>query len=129
VDCNPKELKAGLSKLKAQAKAVILCHESSSSVDRDMVDIMGSTFNIDLSFLRQHLDYKSLVFERACPNSIVKQFWEDFESPSKDWKVITRWNPVRLPSESKSFLRLQLEDDCISIQVQESTGTVFESQD
>jgi hypothetical protein len=126
VNYDPAELKATLLARKQDIRAIALCHESSSSVDRDMVDILASTFEVDTQFLRQHFDYKEFQFEPECPVKLKTKLMEEQKPSVRAWEMTGRWNPVRLPSESSGrFLRLQLEEDCVSIQSDRSTGMLL----
>ena len=110
------ELKAKLSQGE-DVCAVILCHRSSCRVDRDMVRALSSSFDLDVSFLRQHFDHKDFYREDGCPQGILDEVREDNRRirVNSRRKPGARWNPVRLPSESSDqFLRLSLEQDYVS---------------
>lgn len=97
-------------------RAVILCHRDSSQVDPDILDLLWTKFQLDVSFMRHHLDYKEFRDEPGCPREIRDRLeWEDGQVED-DWTFGGRWNPIRLPSETRgSILHLSVDSECLSV--------------
>ncbi|PVH94179.1 hypothetical protein DM02DRAFT_676378 [Periconia macrospinosa] len=97
-------------------RAVILCHRDSSRVDPKIVNLLWTTFRIDVSFMRHHFDYKNFRYEKGCPKMIRSRLEEESGLVEDYWTFGGRWNPIRLPSETQaSILRLSVDSECLSI--------------
>lgn len=96
--------------------AVILCHRDSSQVDPDVLDLLWTKFKLEVSFMRNHFDYKEFRDEPGCPEVIRKNLKEEFGLIEDCWTFGGRWNPIRLPSETRaSILRLSVDSECLSV--------------
>ena len=96
-------------------RAVILCHRDSSRVDPDILDLLWSSFKLEVSFMRHHFDYKEFRDEPGCPGAIRNSLNEEDRMNENHWTFGGRWNPIRLPSETRgSILRLSVDSECLS---------------
>ena len=97
-------------------RAVTLCHRDSSYVDPEILDLLWSTFDLEVSFMRHHLDYKGFRYEPGCPGVIRKRIEEESHQREDYWTFGGRWNPLQLPSEMRaSILRLRVDSECLSV--------------
>lgn len=97
-------------------RAVTLCHRDSSYVDPEILDLLWSTFDLEVSFMRHHLDYKGFRYETGCPGMIRRTLEEESDRIEDYWAFGGRWNPIRLPSETcASILRLSVGSECLSV--------------
>ena len=118
-----EQMKATLQQGTNDLRAVIVCHASSCSVDRDIVDLLGSTLDIDVQFFRQHFDHKHFADEFGCPDGMADTIKREQDLVSKYWTMTARWNPVHLPSEASGrYLRLSLDQDCMSLCLKDNIG-------
>ena len=96
-------------------RAVILCHRDSSQVDPEILDLLWTKFKLGVSFMRHHFDYKEFRDEPGCPGVIRNRLENEDSLPEDDWTFGGRWNPIRLPSETRaSILRLSVDSECLS---------------
>lgn len=104
-------------------RAVTLCHRDSSHVDPEILDLLWSTFGLEVSFMRHHFDYKEFRYEPGCPEVFRKRLEKDMEK-SEDYRTFCgRWNPIRLPSETcASILRLSVGSECFSVCCRSGVG-------
>ena len=104
-------------------RAVVVNHEDSCSVYRDMVDILGASLGINDAFLRQHFDYVRFEEEEGCPQAIKDRVQKEESLDRGDWRLKGRWNSIKLPSKTTSkYYRYRLLDDCVSICLDTSLG-------
>ena len=104
-------------------RAVTLCHRDSSQVDPEVLDILWSKFKLDVSFMRQHFDYKEFRDEQGCPQVIRDQLEEESGLDEDCWTFGGRWNPIRLPSETRdSILRLSVDSERLSVSCRGDVG-------
>jgi len=104
-------LSHGLSTL----EAVIVCHQDSCSINRDVVDFLGHTLKLDPRFLRHHFDYEEFGAEEGCPAGIGKINMNERRVASGRWLQKTRKAPAYLPSEiSAKALHIGICKDCMS---------------
>ena len=104
-------------------RAVRLCHRDSSHVDPEILDLLWSTFGLEVSFMRHHFDYKEFRDEPGCPGEFRKHLEEDSNRIEDDWTFGGRWNPIRLPSETcASILRLSVSSECLSVCCRSGVG-------
>ena len=104
-------------------RAVILCHRDSSQVDPDVIDLLWTKYKLEVSFLRQHFDYKGFRDEPGCPRVISHRLKEEDHRTEDYWTFGGRWNPVRLPSETHaSILRLSVDPECVSVCCRSGVG-------
>ena len=97
-------------------QAVILCHRDSSRVDPEVLDLLWTKFKLEVSFMRHHFDYKEFGLEQGCPGVIRKCLEKEVKLSEDSWTLTGRWNPVRLPSETRaSILRLSIDSECLSV--------------
>jgi len=97
-------------------RAVILCHRDSSQVDPDILDLLWTKFQLDVSFMRHHFDYKEFRDEPGCPGVIRNRLEEEDGLIEDHWTFGGRWNPIRLPSETRgTILRLSVGSECLSV--------------
>ena len=103
---------------------VILCHRDSSQVHPKILDLLWTRFSLDLSFMRNHFDYKEFREEKGCSERIRNRLEEeDNNLQEDDWTLGGRWNPVRFPSETHaSILRLRVALECLSVIYKDNTG-------
>ena len=105
-------------------RAVVLCHRDSSQVDPEVLDLLWGILHLEVSFLRQHLDYKSFRVEKGCPEAIRERLLEEEDTIEDSWTFGGRWNPIRLPSETRaSNLRLAVDSECLSVCCKDDLGT------
>ena len=96
--------------------AVILCHRDSSQVDPGILDLLWARFKLEVSFMRHHFDYKEFRNEPGCPEVIRNRLKEEDGMIEDQWTFGGRWNPIRLPSETRaSILRLSVDSECLSV--------------
>lgn len=96
--------------------AVILCHRDSSQVNPDVLDLLWTKYKLEVSFMRHHFDYKEFGDEPGCPETIRNRLQEDGSLVEDYWAFGGRWNPIRLPSETRaSILRLSVDSECLSV--------------
>lgn len=96
--------------------AVILCHRDSSRVDPEILDLLWTKFKLEVSFMRHHFDYKEFRDETCCPGMIRNRLEEEDGHIEDSWTFGGRWNPIRLPSETRaSILRLSVDSECLSV--------------
>ena len=104
-------------------RAVILCHRNSSQVDPDILNLLWARFKLEVSFMRQHLDYKEFRDEPGCPQVIRNRLREEDSMHENFWTFGGRWNPIRLPSETHaSILRLSVDSECLSVCCRDGVG-------
>ena len=104
-------------------RAVILSHRESSQVSPEVLDLLWTTFSLEVSFLRQHFDYKEFRDETSCPETIRDRRKKEDGLNEDYWTYGGRWNPIRLPSETQaSILRLSVDSECLSVCHKESIG-------
>jgi hypothetical protein len=97
-------------------RAVILCHRDSSQVDPEILDLLWIKFKLEVSFMRHHFDYKEFRDETGCPGMIRNRLEEEDDLNEDSWTFGCRWNPIRLPSETRaSILRLSVDSECLSV--------------
>lgn len=97
-------------------RAVTSCHRDSSQVDLEILDLLWSTFGLEVSFMRHHFDYKEFRDEPGCSGVFHKRLEEDSNRNEDNRTFGGRWNPIRLPSETcGSILRLSVGSDCLSV--------------
>ncbi len=97
-------------------RAVILCHRDSSQVDPQILDLLWTKFKLEVSFMRHHFDYKEFRDEPGCPGVIRNHLEEENDLVEDLWTFGGRWNPIRLPSETRaSILRLSVDSECLSV--------------
>jgi len=60
-------------------EAVIICHEQSCSINRDMIDCLGHTLALDPRFFRHHFDYEEFGREEGCTTEIQDINREELE--------------------------------------------------
>ena len=96
--------------------AVILCHRDSSQVDPAVLDLLWSELKLEVSFMRHHFDYKEFREEQGCPKVIRDHLGREEGLIEVEWTFGGRWNPIRLPSETRSsILRLNVDSECFSV--------------
>jgi len=97
-------------------QAVTLCHRDSSQVDPKILDLLWTKFKLEVSFLRHHFDYKEFRDEPGCPQ-VIRNHLKEVDNRTEDcWTFGGRWNPIRLPSETRaSILRLSVDSECLSV--------------
>ena len=104
-------------------RAVTLCHRDSSHVDPEILDLLWSTFGLEVSFMRHHFDYKGFRDESGCPGAICECLEEESHQAEDFWTFGGRWNPIRLPSETcASILRLSVGSECLSVCCKSGVG-------
>jgi hypothetical protein len=104
-------------------RAVTLCHQDSSHVDPEILDLLWSTFGLEVSFMRHHFDYKDFRDEPGCPGVIRKRLKEEEGLNEDYWTFGGRWNPIWLPSETcASILRLSVGSECLSVCCRSGVG-------
>ncbi len=97
-------------------RAVILCHRDSSQVDPNVLDLLWTKLKLEVSFMRHHFDYKEFSDEPGCPGVIRNRIKEEYGLNEDHWTFGGRWNPIRLPSETRaSILRLSVGLECLSV--------------
>lgn len=97
-------------------RAVILCHRDSSQVDPKILDLLWTKFKLEVSFMRHHFDYKGFRDEPGCPHVIRNHLKAEDDLREDRWTFGGRWNPIRLPSETRaSILRLSVDSECLSV--------------
>lgn len=97
-------------------RAVTLCHRDSSQVDPEILDLLWCKFKLGVSFMRHHFDYKEFRDEPGCPEFIRNRLKEESQEKEDYWTFGGRWNPVRLPSETRaSILRLSIDSERLSV--------------
>ncbi|KAK6537891.1 hypothetical protein TWF694_010789 [Orbilia ellipsospora] len=97
-------------------RAVILCHRESSRIDPQVFNILWANLGIDVPSMRLHFDYKRFRYEKGCSEVIQKHLKEEQGKIEEMWRFGGRWNPIRLPSESRnSILRLGIDSECLSV--------------
>lgn len=85
-------------------------------MDPEILDLLWRRFHLDISFLRQHLDYKGFRNEAECPKATFDLLEEERGKVEETWTFSGRWNPIRLPSETRaSVLRLSVDSECLSV--------------
>jgi hypothetical protein len=93
--------------------AVVLSYRDSSRVDREILNLLWTTFELEIAFMRHHFHYKGFRYEPGCPRRI--RSGED-DNVEDSWTFGGRWNPIRLPSETHaSLLRLSVDSECLSV--------------
>lgn len=104
-------------------RAVILCHRDSSRVDPEILDLLWTKFTLEVSFMRHHFDYKEFRDETGCPEMTRNRLEEEDGLIEDYWAFGGRWNPIRLPSETRaSILRLSVDSECLSVCYRDSIG-------
>lgn len=104
-------------------RAVVLCHRDSSRVDPRILDLLWTKFSLEVSFMRHHFDYKKFRDETGCPEMIRNLLEDEERVVEDDWTFGGRWNPIRLPSETReSILRLSVDSECLSVCHRDSVG-------
>lgn len=104
-------------------RAVVLCHRDSSRVDPRILDLLWTKFSLNVSFLRHHFDYKEFKYETCSPEMIRKLLKAEDDLNEDYWTFGGRWNPIRLPSETReSILRLSVDSECLSVCHRDSVG-------
>ena len=97
-------------------RAVIVCHRDSSQVHPEILDLLWTKLKLEVSFMRQHFDYKEFRDEPGCPVVVRNRLEEDQHLPENFRTFRGRWNPIRLPSETHaSILRLSVDSECLSV--------------
>ena len=97
-------------------RAVTVCHRDSSRVDPEILDLLWSTYGLKVSFMRHHFDYKEFKDEPGCPQMIRRRLEDESVQKEDSWTFGGRWNPVRLPSETRAaILRLSVASECLSV--------------
>ena len=73
--------------------------------------------------MRHHFDYKQFRDEPGCPEVIRNRLEEESQGNEDYWTFGGRWNPVRLPSETRaSTLRLSIDSECLSVSCRGGIG-------
>ena len=104
-------------------RAVILCHRDSTQVDPRILDLLWTKFGLEVSFMRHHFDYKEFRDETGCPEMIHSYLKKEKGVIEDYWTFGGRWNPVRLPSETRaSILRCSVDSECLSVCHRDGTG-------
>ena len=104
-------------------RAVILCHRDSSRVSPEILDLLWTKLKLEVSFMRQHFDYKEFRDEPGCPMVIRNALKEEARYVEDGWTFGGRWNPIRLPSETHaSVLRLSVNSECLSVCCRDGVG-------
>lgn len=104
-------------------RAETLRHRDSSYVDPEILDLLWSTFDLEVSFMRHHFDYKGFRDEPGCPGMLRKRLEEESGYNEDYWTFGGRWNPIRLPSETcASILRLSVDSECLSVCCRSGVG-------
>ena len=97
-------------------RAVVLCYKDSSRVDPGILDLLWTELKLEVSFMRHHFDYKEFRDEPGCPEVIHNHLKEEDNMIEDGWTFGGRWNPIRLPSETRaSILRLSVDSECLSV--------------
>jgi len=97
-------------------RAVTLCYRDSSQVDPKILDLLWTELKLEVSFMRHHFDYKEFRDEPGCPSVIRNRLKEEDGLNEDHWTFGGRWNPIRLPSETRSILlRLSVDSECLSV--------------
>ncbi|MCJ1437973.1 hypothetical protein MMC27_007360 [Xylographa pallens] len=66
--------------------------------------------------MRHHFEYKEFRDEPGCPARIRNCLKEEESEIEDYWTFGGRWNPIRLPSETRaSTLRLSVDSECLSV--------------
>lgn len=104
-------------------RAVILYHRDSSRIDPGIFDLLWDKFELEVSFMRHHFDYKEFRDEPGCPGVILNRLQDEDHLIEDHWTFGGRWNPIRLPSETRaSMLRLSVDSECFSVCCKDGIG-------
>ena len=117
-----RQLDTDLSSRKSDIRAIILAHESSSMVDRKMLDLLATMYDIRPAFLRQHFDHPHIMSAWGVPAPISARMLWEVDERWQDWEIRERYESFELPSDfSTKTLRLRGDHDCISIYTPEKS--------
>ncbi|KAL8832900.1 MAG: hypothetical protein Q9170_004680 [Blastenia crenularia] len=71
-------------------RVVVVGHGNSWDVDRDILDVLCSKYNIDPHFLARHLDYPTVWYEKHCPRDLchgVEKADRDYYKKKYSWDL------------------------------------------
>ena len=94
---------------------VVVSHQESWSIDRNVVDVIGTFFDIDPIFFRSHFDYPLCHYEKRYPEVLIDERERDKCFIRSRQTLIPISDAASLPSEGfGQRLRIGLEQDCVS---------------
>ncbi|KAL9620226.1 MAG: hypothetical protein Q9160_005235 [Pyrenula sp. 1 TL-2023] len=74
----------------SRLRLVLICHGQSWDVDRDIVDVVCSKYDIDPRFVAKHFDHPAIRYERHCPRDLrraLNEVDEDFFQSEYTWDL------------------------------------------
>ncbi|KAL9059752.1 MAG: hypothetical protein Q9162_001053 [Coniocarpon cinnabarinum] len=103
----------------SRLRLVLVCHGESWDIDRDIVDVMCSRYDLDPRFVSQHFDYPDVKFERNCPRDISdahKAADHDYYENKYEWKMggslLPPWS-----LQLDSHFRFAYRRECLSLKI------------
>lgn len=109
-----RQLMTWLDEHHRYVKAVVICHADSCDLPHKVISKIWSRFDLDVGFLRQHLDHPDFDKERACRMSESSTAQTSKGTSDKGGSAFQ--TSIALPSETRSArLRLSKGSDCMSL--------------
>lgn len=110
----------------SQLRIVMIGHGRSWDVDRDMIDVVCSKYDVDPRFLVKHFDYPTVQWEKNCPGDIssgINDVNNDYYKNTYTWDLGGEvLSPLSIQSGSCFFFAY--DDQCLSLAIHEEDHRV-----